>query len=49
MYVDKLDGKIDSAFYERVSAAWGKAQIRCLCETDLRPLRPDQGVGIAQK
>jgi site-specific DNA recombinase len=34
MYVDKLDGKIDASFYERMSAAWREAQTRCLREIE---------------
>lgn len=32
IYVDKLDGKIDSAFFERMSAEWRSEQDRCLRE-----------------
>jgi hypothetical protein len=32
MYVDKLDGKVDGAFFDRVSAEWGAEQDRCLGE-----------------
>ena len=30
MYVDKLDGRIDAAFYERMVAEWRTEQDRCL-------------------
>lgn len=30
MYVDKLDGVIDAAFFDRVSAEWRRAQDECL-------------------
>jgi hypothetical protein len=30
MYVDKLDGKIDEAFYDRKSKEWPSGQERCL-------------------
>jgi site-specific DNA recombinase len=32
MYVDKLDGRIDAAFYERMSRSWREEQARCLRE-----------------
>ena len=32
MYVDKLDGKVDGAFFERMSAEWRAEQDRCLRE-----------------
>jgi site-specific DNA recombinase len=34
MYVDKLDGKVDATFYERMSTSWREAQIRCLREIE---------------
>src|SRR5262249_23370762 len=34
MYVDKLDGKIDAALFDRLSADWRKAQDRCLREIE---------------
>ena len=34
MYVDKLDGKIDGAFFERMSAEWRAEQDRCLREIE---------------
>ncbi len=30
MYVDKLDGRIDTAFFDRMSAEWRAEQDRCL-------------------
>ncbi len=30
MYIDKLDGRIDAAFFDRKSAEWRAAQNRCL-------------------
>jgi DNA invertase Pin-like site-specific DNA recombinase len=32
MYVDKLDGIVDAAFYDRMSAPWREQQERCLLE-----------------
>jgi site-specific DNA recombinase len=32
MYVDKLDGRVDAAFYERMSRSWREEQARCLRE-----------------
>jgi site-specific DNA recombinase len=32
MYVDKLDGKVDGAFFDRMSAEWRAEQDRCLHE-----------------
>ena len=34
MYVDKLDGRIDAAFFERMSAEWRAGQERCQREID---------------
>ncbi len=34
MYVDKLDGKIDGAFFDRMSAEWRVEQDRCLREIE---------------
>jgi site-specific DNA recombinase len=34
MYVDKLDGKVDSAFFERMSAEWRAEQDHCLSEIE---------------
>jgi site-specific DNA recombinase len=34
MYVDKLDGKVDGAFYDRMSAEWRAEQDRCLHEIE---------------
>ncbi len=34
MYVDKLDGRIDNAFFESVTAEWRAAQVRCSEEID---------------
>jgi site-specific DNA recombinase len=33
-YVDKLDGRIDTAFFDRISAEWRREQERCLCEIE---------------
>jgi site-specific DNA recombinase len=30
MYVDKLDGRVDATFYERMSTSWREEQSRCL-------------------
>ena len=32
MYIDKLDGRVDAAFYERMSTSWREEQARCLRE-----------------
>jgi site-specific DNA recombinase len=34
MYVDKLDGKVDGAFFDRMSAEWRAEQDRCLHEIE---------------
>ena len=34
MYVDKLDGLVDAAFFERMSNQWRDEQNRCQCEID---------------
>jgi len=34
MYLDKLDGKVDGAFFERMSGEWRAEQDRCLCEIE---------------
>jgi hypothetical protein len=34
MYVDKLDGKVDVAFFDRMSAEWRAEQDRCLREIE---------------
>src|SRR6202023_4446977 len=34
MYVDKLDGLIDTAFFEKMSNQWREEQNRCLREID---------------
>lgn len=34
MYVDKLDGRIDAAFFDRMSAEWRAEQDRCLREIE---------------
>lgn len=34
MYVDKLDGRVDAAFYERMSSGWRAEQERCRREID---------------
>ena len=33
-YVDKLDGTIDAAFYEKMAAEWQTEQNRCLCNIE---------------
>ena len=30
MYIDKLDGGIDAAFFDRTAAQWRDEQARCL-------------------
>jgi site-specific DNA recombinase len=34
MYVDKLDGRVDATFYERMSTSWREEQTRCLREIE---------------
>jgi site-specific DNA recombinase len=34
MYVDKLDGKVDAAFFDRMSTEWRSEQERCLREIE---------------
>jgi site-specific DNA recombinase len=34
MYVDKLDGLVDAALFERMSNQWREEQNRCLCEIE---------------
>src|SRR5712671_5765069 len=34
MYVDKLDGVVDTAFFEKMSAQWRDEQNRCLREIE---------------
>ena len=34
MYVDKLDGRVDAAFFDKMSAAWRAEQDRCQREID---------------
>ncbi|MER8524065.1 MULTISPECIES: hypothetical protein [unclassified Mesorhizobium] len=34
MYLDKLDGRIDNAFYDRMSAQWRVEQARLLREIE---------------
>ncbi len=34
MYVDKLDGRVDTAFFDRMSAEWREEQNRCLREIE---------------
>ena len=33
-YVDKLDGTIDAAFYEKMAAEWQSERNRCLCDIE---------------
>jgi site-specific DNA recombinase len=35
MYVDKLDGRVDGAFFDKMSAEWREEQNRCLHPTCL--------------
>jgi hypothetical protein len=32
MYLDKLDGRVESAFFDKISAQWREEQNRCLRE-----------------
>ncbi len=41
MYVDKLDGLVDTAFYDRMSNQWREEQNRCQREID-RHLNADK-------
>jgi site-specific DNA recombinase len=41
MYVDKLDGKVDGAFFERMSAEWRAQQNYCLREIEQHALAPE--------
>jgi site-specific DNA recombinase len=34
MYIDKLDGRVDATFYERMSTSWREEQGRCLREIE---------------
>jgi site-specific DNA recombinase len=34
MYVDKLDGRVDAAFFDKMSAEWRAEQERCQREID---------------
>ncbi len=34
MYVDKLDGGVDTAFFDKMSAEWREEQNRCLCDIE---------------
>jgi hypothetical protein len=34
MYVDKLDGRVDGAFFDKMSAEWREEQNRCLREIE---------------
>src|SRR5207248_8764373 len=34
MYIDKLDGRVDATFYERMSTSWREEQTRCFRETE---------------
>jgi site-specific DNA recombinase len=34
MYIDKLDGRVDATFYERMSTSWREEQTRCLQEIE---------------
>jgi DNA invertase Pin-like site-specific DNA recombinase len=34
MYIDKLDGRVDATFYERMSTSWREEQTRCFREIE---------------
>ena len=34
MYIDKLDGRVDATFYDRMSTSWREEQTRCLREIE---------------
>jgi site-specific DNA recombinase len=34
MYIDKLDGRVDATFYERMSTSWREEQSRCFREIE---------------
>src|SRR5262245_44381506 len=52
MYVDKLDGRVDTAFFDRMSAEWRKQQNRCLREIECHEAAEqsymDEGVQILE-
>ena len=39
MYIDKLDGRVDATFYERMSTSWREEQARCLSEIERHQAR----------
>ena len=39
MYVDKLDGVVDTVFFEKMSNQWREEQNRCLREIDRHQIR----------
>src|SRR5262249_45884900 len=52
MYLDKLDGKIDGAFFDRMSAEWHTEQDRCLREIERHQAADrfylEEGVGLLE-
>ena len=52
MYVDKLDGRVDAAFFDKMSAEWREEQNRCLREIERHQAADqsymDEGVQILE-
>jgi site-specific DNA recombinase len=52
MYVDKLDGRVDGAFFDKMSAEWREEQNRCLREIERHEAAEqsymDEGVQILE-
>ena len=52
MYLDKLDGRVDSTFFDKMSAQWREEQNRCLCEIERHEAAEqsymDEGVQILE-
>ena len=52
MYLDKLDGRVDSAFFDKMSAQWREEQNRCLREIALHESAEqsymDEGIQILE-
>ena len=52
MYVDKLDGRVDGAFFDKMSAEWREEQSRCLREIERHEAAEqsymDEGVQILE-
>jgi hypothetical protein len=48
MYVDKLDGRIDAEFFDRMSAEWRAEQERCLRDSAADQSHLEDGVKILE-